>query len=66
MYSNKENVNILTSLLVAHGVRHAVIFLSIFVLKALAICIIPMSDGVIPIILTKFAHPTAEMHIPQQ
>ena len=24
MYSNKENVNILTSLLVAHGVRHAV------------------------------------------
>ena len=25
MYSNKENVNILTSLLVAHGVRHAVV-----------------------------------------
>lgn len=25
MYSNKENVNILTSLLVAHGVRHAVL-----------------------------------------
>ena len=24
MYSGKENVNILTSLLVAHGVRHAV------------------------------------------
>ena len=25
MYSNKENVNILTSLLVAHGIRHAVV-----------------------------------------
>ena len=25
MYSNKENVNILTALLVAHGVRHAVV-----------------------------------------
>ena len=25
MYSNKENVNILTSLLIAHGVRHAVL-----------------------------------------
>ena len=25
MYSNKENVNILTSLLVAHRVRHAVV-----------------------------------------
>ncbi|MDE6003630.1 MAG: 2-succinyl-5-enolpyruvyl-6-hydroxy-3-cyclohexene-1-carboxylic-acid synthase, partial [Prevotella sp.] len=25
MYSNKENVNILTSLLVAHGVRHVVV-----------------------------------------
>ena len=25
MYSNKENVNILTSLLVAHGVTHAVV-----------------------------------------
>ena len=25
MYSNKENINILTSLLVAHGIRHAVV-----------------------------------------
>ena len=25
MYSNKENANILTSLLVAHGIRHAVV-----------------------------------------
>ena len=25
MYSNKENVNILTALLVAHGIRHAVV-----------------------------------------
>ena len=25
MYSNKENVNILTSLLVAHGIHHAVV-----------------------------------------
>ena len=25
MYSNKENVNILTALLVAHGVTHAVV-----------------------------------------
>ena len=25
MYSSKENVNILTALLVAHGVRHAVV-----------------------------------------
>ncbi len=25
MYSNKENVNILTSLLVAHGIRHAIV-----------------------------------------
>ncbi len=25
MYSNKENVNTLTALLVAHGVRHAVV-----------------------------------------
>ena len=25
MYSSKENVNILTSLLVKHGVRHAVV-----------------------------------------
>ena len=25
MYSDKENVNILTALLVAHGVRHAVV-----------------------------------------
>ena len=25
MYSNKENVNILTALLVAHGIKHAVV-----------------------------------------